>query len=364
MEKELFALLRLGLRNSEPERENLSDFIMMSASHWERMGELAQEQGVLGVMLDGVDRLETTGYGATRELSKELKLEWIGNVLNGYEARNQHQLAVIDDLQKKWAEYGLRMMVMKGQAIGTYYPNPMHRCPGDIDCYLFDGFAKGNEQAKKWADNVDEHWYKHSVISYKGETIENHQYFVHTREGKSSKQLNAVLVEKLNVKSEKFNVIPGTEVLVPPVMFNALFLTYHALAHFLEEGLRLKQILDWAMFLEKEADNIDWEEYYSLCETYHFRRFANVMNDIVVNHLGVKINTKSVCYESRYTEKVLRSTLYDKDYVFNNCKSSWANRWLIVKNLIKYRWKYHDIYEHNIIRQMWYYFIGFIFKTE
>lgn len=85
--------------------------------------------------------------------------------------------------------------------MGTYYPNPNHRAPGDIDCYLFEGYAKGNETAKAWADNVDEGWYKHSVISYRGETIENHQFFVHTREGKKSKLLNHILVDMLNNSS-------------------------------------------------------------------------------------------------------------------------------------------------------------------
>ncbi len=363
MEKELFALLRLGLGNSNPEKENLSDFIMLPATQWARIGEMAQEQGVLGVMLDGVDRLEATGYGATRELSKDQKLEWIGNVLNGYEAQNNHQLAVIADFQKRWSEAGLRTMVMKGQAMGTYYPNPNHRAPGDIDCYLFDGYAKGNETAKVWADKVDEGWYKHSVISYKCETIENHQYFVHTREGRSSKQLNQILVDTL--KEDAFDRIPGTEVMLPPVMFNSLFLTYHAMAHFLEEGLRLKQILDWAMFLKRDGDKVDWEEFYRICDKFHFRRFADVMTDIAVRHLGVKVTGfKIQVSESQYTEKVLQSTFNDKDYVFASGQSGWANRCHIVRNLFKYRWKYHDIYQHSVFRQLWYYGIGFILKTE
>ena len=363
MEKELFALLRLGLGNSEAEKENLSDFIMLPAAQWARIGDVAQEQGVLGIVLDGIDRLEATGYGATRELSKEQKLEWIGNVLNAYEARNQHQLAVINDLQKRWAEAGIRMMVMKGQAMGTYYPVTKHRAPGDIDCYLFDGYAKGNETAKAFADKVDEGWYKHSVISYKGETIENHQYFVHTREGKRSKKLNELLVKQVN--SERLSVIEGTDVLLPPVMFNAVFLTYHAMAHFLEEGLRLKQILDWAMFLKKDGDKVDWEEFYKICDKFHFRRFADVMTDIAVRYLGVDISGFKVqVSESPYTDKVLQSTFNDKDYVFGSGQSGWANRWHIVRNLFKYRWKYHEIYQRSIIWQLWWYAVGYVFKTE
>lgn len=362
MEKELFTLLRLGLGNITVEEEDLSTFINLTAKQWEWIGKLAQEQGVLGVMLDGIDRMEATGLGATRELAKEQKLGWIGNVLNGYEARNHHQLAVIDDLQKMWSEKSLQMMVMKGQAMGTFYPNPNHRSPGDIDCFLFDGYVKGNETAKVWADKVDEGWYKHSVISYKGETIENHQYFVHTREGKNSKRLNQVMVDTLKV--EAFDHIPGTGVLLPPVMFNAVFLTYHALAHFLEEGLRLKQILDWAMFLKLDGDKVDWKEFYGICDQFHFRRFADIMTDIAVHYLGVKLVHSAITTTSPYTERVLQSTLNDKDYVFGSGQSGWANRFHIVRNLFKYRWKYHVIYQHSILLQMWWYVVGYVFKTE
>ena len=144
-------------------------------------------------------------------------------------------------------------------------------------------------------------------------------------------------------------------------MFNALFLTYHALTHFLEEGLRLKQVLDWAMFLKRDADKVDWKEFFSFCDRFHFRRFADVMNDIAVNLLGVEFELAT---SSPYTDKVLHSTFNDMDYVFGSGQSGWANRWHIVRNLFRYRWKYHDIYQQSVSRQMWYYGIGFILKTE
>ena len=251
---------------------------------------------------------------------------------------------------------------MKGMAIGTYYPVPKHRSPGDIDCYLFEDYAKGNEDAKAWADDVNEGWYKHSQITFQGELIENHQYFVHTREGRRSKQLEKELCEFLKV--ENFDKLPGTNVLLPPPMFNALFLTYHALTHFLEEGLKLKQLLDWAMFLNRDADKVDWPEFYRICDKYHLRRFADVTTDIAVHYLGVKIDNPQITINSPYTQKVLHSTLYDKDYVFSSGEGGWANRWHIVKNLFKYRWKYHQIYQHTVLRQLWFFATGYLFKTE
>lgn len=362
LEKTLFSILRLGLGNSTIDDENLSNFIMLSENQWAMIGEMAQEQGVLGVLVDGIELLDATHFGLTRSLPVQIKLQWIGSVLQGYEAGNKLQLLVIDDLQKKWASAGIRMMIMKGQAIGTYYPNPLHRCPGDIDCYLFDNYTKGNELAKTFADKVDEGWYKHSQIAYKGQIIENHQFFAHNREGRRYKQLNQLLCDSLKIA--ELDTLRDTGALLPTPLFNALFLTYHSLMHFLIEGLRLKQLLDWAMFLKRDADLINWPDFYLLCGKYHLRRFVDVATDIAVHNLGVNITNPRIVVSSPFTPKVIHSALHDKDYVFSSGEGGWHNRCHIVKNLIKYRWKYHDIYESSVTMQLCQLGFGFLFKKE
>ena len=365
MEKELFTLLRLGLGNTTTEEENLSDFIVLTADKWARIGDLARKQGVLGIMLDGVDKLEATRYGLTRDLKAAQKLEWIGEVLQ-IEQRNRQQIVVMNDLAGKWKQQGCRVMVMKGQANGVFYPKSDHRNPGDIDCYLFENYARGNEIARQEGANVDESWYKHSVINYKGETFENHQYFVHTRDGKRGKELNQELVEQLKDKSEEKRVIPGTVVEMPPVQWTAMFLTYHACAHFISEGLRLKQILDWVMFLNVHQSDVNWGSFYAFCDRNHLRVFADAMNAIAVQYLNVNLNLNDnkILAENPYTDKILHSALYDEDYVFNSGKSGWANRLHLVKNMFHYRWKYKEIYQTSVWKQLWWYASGYLFKTE
>lgn len=365
----IFPLLRLGLGTSTDfQKENISDLLVATEQCWGQLKEMANFQGVSAIVLDGLhvvlNELGTSCFNRTfsQEAWKVFILQWIGEVQQYYEAGNIQQMIVVDNIQKLWAEVGINMMLMKGLAIGAYYPEPKHRAPGDIDCFLFNDYVKGNEEAKKWANKVDEDWYKHSVIYYKGQTIENHQYFVLTREGKSSKHLNQTLCNTL--KDTQFETLTGTSVLLPPPMFNATFLTYHALSHFLEEGLRLKQLVDWAMFLKRDADKVNWPIFYSICEKYHLRRFADVATDFAVHYLGINLNNPHICIDSPYTAKVVSSTLNDNDYVFSSGKSGWANRLHIVRNLFKYRWKYHDIYQHSVLKQLYYYICGFLFRTE
>lgn len=361
MEKALFTLLRLGLETCNLKEVDILSISNLTREEWIRLKELSERQGTTALVLDGIERLQAQGVTAVN-MPLEMKLEWIGEALQ-LEQANLQQRDVMNDLAKKWTVAGCRVMVMKGQANGTFYPKPLHRSTGDIDCYLFENYAKGNDKARQVGADVDESWYKHSVINYKGETFENHQFFVHTRDGKGRKLLEKELEEALQVDASQFAML-GEYVICPPVQWTAMFLTYHACAHFISEGLNLKQLLDWAMFLNKHQNDVDWARYYKFCSRHHLSRFAEVSTAIAKDYLGIKIINEAIKCESPYAERVLKSALYDDDYVFGSGKGNWHNRFHLVMNLWTYRWKYRDIYQMSPLRQLWYYATGFIFKTE
>ena len=372
--KQLFKLLQLGLQMTDASSIDISDFAGLSKEEWTAIKNMAVKQGVSAIVLDGINQLPTEGY----HLPTEMKLEWIGETMQ-IEQRNRLQVAVMEEMAGKWKVNGCRVMIMKGQANGTMYPKPEHRSPGDIDCYLMNdkgyretvsGYQLGNDIARAAGAKVDESWYKHSVINYKGETFENHQYFVHTRDGKRGKQLEKELEEELKVRGERLEVrengfLPLTEhTVIPPVQWTAMFLTYHACGHFVSEGLRLKQLLDWAMFLKKHQHDVDWTAFYDYCDRNHLRRFADAATAIAVKYLNVNLNDNRIVAESPYADKILHNALHEDDYVFNSGKSRWTNRIHLVKNIFRYRWKYEEIYEESIYKQLWYYATGFLFKTE
>ena len=374
--KQLFKLLQLGLQITDVKDIDTSEFASLSKEEWTAIKDMAVKQGVSAIVLDGINQLSLSEYN----LPAEMKLEWIGEALQ-IEQRNRQQVAVMEEMAGKWKVNGCRVMIMKGQANGTMYPKPEHRSPGDIDCYLFncninpndnlnddkEAYRIGNDIARAAGAKVDESWYKHSVISYKGETFENHQFFVHTRDGKRGKQLEKELEEALKVDASLFKPLTSIAVM-PPVQWTAMFLTYHACAHFVSEGLRLKQIVDWVMFLKAHQQDVDWEAFWGFCERNHLRVFAEAMNTIARRWFGIKCHTESTenteSFESPYAERIMKSALYDEDYVFNSGKSGWANRIHLVRNMFRYRWKYEEVYQTNVWKQLWWYATGFIFKTE
>lgn len=363
---QLFLLLRLGLGLESAQNADVASFNVLSEKDWESIKSMAESQGISAIALDGINELISHSdisfhSGVSKTWWKSFLLKWSGSLLL-IEQENQYQIAIINHLADVFSQHNVRMLVMKGQANGLMYPKPLHRTPGDIDCYLFKDYAKGNELARKLRAEVNEEWYKHSSIQYKGQTIENHRYFVHTREGKRSKLLQNELEEGLN--NTEWNTFSQSNVLLPPVQWNAKFLTYHACAHFLTEGLRLKQVLDWAMFLDKEQENVDWAEFYAFCDRYHLRRFTDAMTSICKDYLSVRISNKVITTVSPYKERIITSTLFDDDYIYNAGESQWKSRLHVVKSLFKYRWKYKEIYQQSVWKQLWWYISGFIFRIE
>ena len=366
MEDVLFLLLRLGLGLSSFNEDCIPVLEALSIEDWTKIIDVSSRQGVAAIAFDGLQIVYKCAPGIDLVLDrrewKTLKYDWFGQQLS-LEISNEHQISVMNELAHLWSDAGIRMLLFKGQANGLLYPNPSHRSTGDIDCFLMGKYEEGNRVAHEAGGKVDTHWYKHSQIRFKGESFENHQYFVHTRDGKKGKELNQKLCDFLLPEVE-YASFPGSIVLLPPVMFNALFLTYHGLAHFLSEGLRLKQVTDWVMFLNKEQARIDWDTLNSLCEEFHLSRFLTVMNDIAVQKFGVRLSSAGISTENRFSEKTVKSILYDDDYVFSSGNSAWRNRFHLVRNMFKYRWKYKEIYGQGILKQLWFYVSGFVFHTD
>ena len=351
---DLISIVRFSIRNN-------NGFISNDSIDWQEIYELSCKLGVSALVCDGLQLLNDVN------IEEELYFKWIGQSLVK-EEDFAHHLSIVREFACRCAERNVKVYVLKGLAFSTYYPNPKHRPCGDIDvfCVSEDGkpaYFQGNEVARLMGAKVDTHWYKHSQIHYKGVMIENHEYLVCTREGKQYKELNRRLTDLL-LSDTKDRCLFYTNALMPSTYFNALFQAYHSCSHFLSEGIGMKHVLDWATFIQNEQDNIEWSQYYADCERYHLKRFVVAMTDIAVNKLGVNINNTSIEIDSPYSERLWNSVLYDDSKVIGTPGGAWNHRVRLVKNAIKYKWKFTEIAQESFIRHIIISVFGFFFHTE
>ena len=342
-ENTLFRLIRVAIGADVPTVAEIEGVA------WQSVYALARKQGVLAVAFDGLMRLFEQNEDFAKAFPQSLKLQWINAVLN-IEQRYERQRAVCSELANKWAEQSINTLCLKGLAFSTYYPVSNHRECGDFDCYLYDDYAKGNAIAKELGAKVDDGWYKHSEIIYRKVMIENHRFIVAVRNGKSTKQLH-ILLDDI-ARNEARKAIFDTKIEMPSAMFNALFLNHHSLTHFLSEGIRLRHILDWALFLEKEQENLDWGRFYALCEEFDMRAFVDCSTALAVKVFGIKITNPNIVAESPYAEQVFSSVINDDDAVFSQNIGAWRRRIMLVRNIFASKWKYTAFSSQGIISKL------------
>ena len=341
-------LLRTSLSNGIPSgfiNENLSD------ADWQTIYGIACEQGVAGIVFPSIEKLQPCCRPP-----KEVLLNWYA-ATTCIQKNNLKTKFLIATVTRWFAAAGIKTVVLKGLACAAYYPKPELRLLGDFDCYLCGDYEKGNMMARMNGAFVENHDYKHSHIFYKGLMVENHRFFTKIRGRKINKSFERRLVGI--VQDFVCNKDSSETPIVPPAQFNALFFAVHAYTHFMDERLTIRQVCDWALFLKKEHDNIDWQDFYQWMERLGMTRFVGVLNNI--SRRFVDIDCDIVQTKDKILEDKVLCDMLAKGHSERNNKNI---------GIVKYRlcqlcatlnadWKYRtfsgESAAKHYLRGLWYY---------
>ena len=149
---------------------------------------------------------------------------------------------------------GFRTCILKGQGNALIYPNPNSRTPGDIDIWVEGGDKRGISFVRSISPHEKACYHHIEFSSYKGVEVE-----VHYRPSFLLCFWNNRKLQKYyeRVKEEQFShrVMLGEqgEIAIPTVEFNLIFQLTHIFSHLMNEGIGLRQLVDY---------------YYVLCDFY------------------------------------------------------------------------------------------------
>ena len=229
----------------------------LKEADWKELYRIAQKQCLVGILFDGIQKLPSTEVG----MSKDLLLQWMMQcqMLEKANVRlNDAAIQVSEWFRKK----GFRTCILKGQGNALLYPNGLHRTPGDIDIWV----EGGDKRVISFVRSISPHekaCYHHIEFpSYKGVEVEVHYWpsfllcFWHNR--KLQKYYERVKEEQF---SHRVKLGEQGEIAIPTVEFNLIFQLTHIYAHLMNEGIGLRQLLDY---------------YYVLCDFYKvYQNFTN-----------------------------------------------------------------------------------------
>lgn len=156
---------------------------------------------------------------------------------------------------------------------------------------------------------IDNSHHHHTVYYWRGFIVENHYDFINIHTRKSNKVLETVFKE-LGKDDRFFVERNGVTIYLPSLNLNALFLLRHAIAHFTSTSISLRQVLDWAFFVEKHTKEIDWDWLISILKEYNYYVFFNCLNAICVENLNFDVRLfPQLQFESSLKDKVFSDIL-------------------------------------------------------
>ena len=264
------------------EKLDASDF---AEADWKSIFQLADEQTVSALLLDGMSLLpsECIAISLDDKLKRIAKMQRI-------EQRNCLHRKVIAKIDQALKSEGIPVVFMKGQTTALRYPNPLHRTPGDIDFVVNPkDFKKTMEVLEKIGkidhDLVHEH---HGMAWVDGVTVEPH-YKVHNYQCPSTDHAMQEMFASVFPSELSSADMDGYAVPVFPSTFESVFLISHMVNHVYEEGLGLRQVIDYAMFFSGCADKIDWLQHHDYLHRMHMERAWRIFTCICVDYLGMSL---------------------------------------------------------------------------
>lgn len=322
------------------------------------LNSLAISQGIDAIAYDGLLQAYKSIPGVAKAVdspeNKAVKYDWFGSVLQ-HEIDYARYKKAISDLSAFYASAGIRMMLLKGYGLSLNYPVPAHRPCGDIDVFLFGRQAEADklmeEHRKVRMNRGNPH---HSVFKFEGFTVENHATFLDNNTHKSSPYIEGVIRELLQEPQPTIDV-QGQEVFVPSVKLNSIYLLRHMANHFATEKITLRHLLDWALFVEKNAEEIDWGYVTDFARRTNMHRFLSAVNTICVRDLGFAEEYFPVPYRDDALATRVLGDILEPEWKGEIPPMRYKLRYGLAKTrrLWHNRWKYRIVYDETLLESFW-----------
>lgn len=172
--------------------------------------------------------------------------------------------------------------VVKGLKTANHYPIPNHREFGDID--LFSGqhtdlLTTLMEESSIKVDCSDS---RHTSFYFNGAHFEAHRYLFYNE---ANNQLFSERIQQKGINKE----------------LHALFVAAHMERHavFFNEGLYLKDLLDWGMILQQ----IDYSSFLEIKKSFEIEHFADLLTNYCCKLWDIELPKNCPQYNSSTIDK-------------------------------------------------------------
>ena len=351
--KIFFELLKPGLWGGQRPVQEFKSIGAQDSVDWEKVYQLAQEQSVQGIVLQGVEELRAKNL----ELSvpKVLLLQWIGEV-QMIEQRNKEMNAFLASLSEKLRTALINALLVKGQGIAQCYEKPLWRACGDVDFLLDD---ENYEKGKKFLSDISQEVHKendfdeHFSVILDGWDVELHGSMRSMLPEKTDAFIDEIQKEAFEKKRCRVWNNNGTELLLPNPDDDVIFVFTHILKHFFHYGIGLRQVCDWCRLVYTYRDSLNQRLLESRLRKMGLMSEWKVFGSLAVHRLGMPQEFMPFYSDSksnqRKADRVMAFILETGNFGHNRDNSYYNNTNAIVRGMMSL-WRHTcDSFKHSFI---------------
>ncbi len=247
-----FAYLRFCLGH----KGNISRVV--AGMNWQELYSFASKQALLGLCFDGIERLgkEYPEELKQNPIGRELLMTWMGKAQQ-IRRQNLKVNAVASKLFSMLREDGLRCCILKGQGNALMYPNPYSRTSGDIDVWIHACRERIMEYAQKRFELGDDIRLQHLETSSDGVPVELHFFPCSMNNPIYNARLQKWFKRNADLQCSNVVSLPDGigEIAIPTTAFNVVYQLTHLYHHFFDEGIGMRQIIDYYYVVNNDLSN-------------------------------------------------------------------------------------------------------------
>ena len=344
-QKQFLELLRSGLW-SKPADASLFE----GDVDWKAILRIAHQQTVSVHVADGIETLPAALCPSKTRIFK-LAIRRTENTL-------MHKLlnTTINHIVRALNAEGIPSVLLKGQGVAQNYRHPESRMCGDIDLYVGEeNFERACQilmrEGATGSHDYNEHEF-HIALDLEGATIEVHKK-ADVLNGKTlNKSLQQWTKEKLDSKIIDGSLPQwnndGALINLPDSTYNALFIIHHAVRHLIGEGVGMRHVCDWTMYMHTHHSQINKEELSHKLTEYNMLEAWQLFGIIAINILGLPAEELPFVDETNFTPnaEILLQHLFStgnfgryseekRDTTSGYIKRKWHNFWFQMSRLHK-----------------------------
>ena len=221
---------------------------VVDSMDWQELYSFASKQALLGLCFDGIERLGKENPEELRlnPIGRELLMTWMGKAQQ-IRRQNMKVNVAAGKLFSMLREDGLRCCVLKGQGNALMYPNPYSRTPGDVDVWIDASRERIMEYTQKKFELGDDIRLQHLETSLDGVPVELHFFPCSMNNPIYHARLQKWFRRNVDLQCSHIVGLPdGTgDIAVPTSAFNVVYQLTHLYHHFFDEGIGMRQIIDY-----------------------------------------------------------------------------------------------------------------------